>query len=376
MKITSIETFQQNANLALVRVRTDDGLAGWGQTSPYLANQSVPALHDQIAPWFLGADPWDVAAVVDRCIRAEYKFYGSVLYRALGGVETAVWDLLGKSIGRPVYQLLAGTVRTTIGAYGSSMRRDITPEDEAERLLGLVESGTFTGFKIRIGSVMGQDADVAPGRTARIIPYLREKLGDQISLRADANGCYSPAEAIRVGRLLEANGFYHFEEPCPYPQLEATRKVADALDIAVAGGEQDQVLEHFHRLINTGVVDIIQPDIGYLGGMVRARKVALMAEAAGIPCTPHCANTSLLQIFTLHLAACSPSVNQFQEWSIEPTAWTKDLYEGLPEVHQSMIELSSEPGWGVTLNEDYLRSSEVRTSTLAGHDHPVMIIQS
>lgn len=242
------------------------------------------------------------------------------------------------------------------------MRRDITPEQEAERLLGLVESGSFTGFKIRIGSVMGQDADAAPGRTERIIPYLRDQLGDQISLRADANGCYSPAEAIRVGRILEANGFYHFEEPCPYPQLEATRKVADALDIPVAGGEQDQVLEHFHRMINTGVVDIVQPDIGYVGGMVRARKVALMAEAAGIPCTPHCANTSLLQIFTLHLAACTSSVSQFQEWSIEDTAWTKELYDGLPQVKQSMIEIGSDPGWGVLINEDYLRGCETRIS--------------
>jgi L-alanine-DL-glutamate epimerase-like enolase superfamily enzyme len=362
MKIDSIETFHRDNNLALVKVRTDDGVEGWGQTSPYLAGQSVPALHDQIAPWFLGADPWDVAAIVDRCIRGEYKFYGTVLYRALCGVETAVWDVLGRSVGRPVYQLLGGTVRTSIGVYGSSMRRDITPEDEAERLTGLVESGRFSGFKIRIGSVMGQDADAAPGRTEKIIPYVREQLGDGISLRADANGCYSPAEAIRVGRILEASGYYHFEEPCPYPHLEATRTVADALDIPVAGGEQDQVLEHFHRMINTGAVDIVQPDIGYVGGMVRARKVALMAEAAGMPCTPHCANTSLLQIFTLHLAACSPSINQFQEWSIEDVSWTKDLYSGLPEVNRSMIELSAAPGWGITVNEDFLSSSTTRVS--------------
>jgi len=360
VKITSIETFQRDANLALVRVRSDDGLEGWGQTSPYLADQSVPAIHDQIAPWFLGSDPWDVAATVDRLVRAEYKFYGTVLFRALCGVETAVWDLLGKSVGRPVYQLLGGTVRTTIGVYGSSMRRDISPEDEAQRLLGLVEGGTFTGFKIRIGSVMGQDADASPGRTEKIIRLVRETLGDRISLRADANGCYSPAEAIRVGRILEDHGFYHYEEPCPYPQIEATKKVADALDIPVAGGEQDQTLEHFHRMINTGVVDIIQPDIGYLGGMVRARKVALMAEAAGIPCTPHCANTSLLQIFTLHLAAGSPSVSQFQEWSIEDVSWTHDLYDGLPKVRQSMIELPTLPGWGVEINQDYLRTSRTR----------------
>lgn len=365
MKISSIETFHQNAYLALVRVRTDDGLEGWGQTSAFLADQSVPALHDQVAPWFLGSDPWDVAAVVDRCVRAEYKFYGTVLYRALCGIETAIWDLLGRSVGRPVYQLLGGAVRTTIEVYGSSMRRNITAEEEAERLQALVDSETFTAFKIRIGAIMGQDTDAAPGRTARIIPYLRETLGDQVSLRADANGCYTPAEAIRIGRLLEANGFYHFEEPCPYPQIEATRKVADALDIPVAGGEQDQNLEQFHRMINTGVVDIIQPDIGYIGGMVRARKVAEMAEVAGVPCTPHCANTSLLQIFTLHLAASSPSITQPQEWSIEDAAWSKDIYDGLPKVVQGKVEISDAPGWGVTISDDYLKRSETRITRLS-----------
>lgn len=364
MKINSIQTFRVNANLALVRVRTDEGHQGWGQTSPYLVDQSVPALHDQIAPWFLGEDPWDVAARVDACVRAEYKFYGSVLFRALCGVETAIWDLLGKSVGRPVYQLLGGTVRTRIGVYGSSMRRDISPEDEAERLQDLVQAGTFDGFKIRIGSVMGQDVDAAPGRTESIIARTREVLGDAVTLRADANSCYTPAEAIRIGRILEQHGFYHFEEPCPYPQLESTGAVAAALDIPVAGGEQDFMLEQFHRMINNRVVDIVQPDIGYIGGMTRARKVALMAEAAGIPCTPHCANTSLLQIFTLHLAACSPSIHQYQEWSIEDVPWVRDLYHPLPEVKASHVELGTEPGWGVTINEDLLAGCETRTSDL------------
>lgn len=363
MKIASITTYTQNTNLALVKITTDDGHEGWGQTSAYLADQSVPALHDQLAKWFLGKDPWDLPAIVDACVRGEYKFHGTTLFRALCGIDTAIWDLLGQATGMPVYKLLGGRVRTDIGVYGSSMRRDISPEAEAERLQGLIDAGTFTGFKIRIGSVMGRDRDASPGRTEKIIPLLRERLGEAVSLRADANGCYSPAEAIRVGRLLEAAGYYHFEEPCPFPQLESTGKVAAALDIPVAGGEQDTALEQFHRMIECGVVDIVQPDIGYIGGLTRARSVAQMAEAAGIPCTPHCANVSLLQIFTLHLAASQPAVHQFQEWSIEDVGWVRDLFDPLPTVTGSTVRLSDRPGWGIDINTDYLKDCAVRSST-------------
>lgn len=362
MKIDSITSYQHGTNLALVRVTTDDGLEGWGQVSPYIADQSVPVLHDQLSSWFLGKDPWDLPAIVDECVRVEYKFYGTTLFRALCGIDTAIWDLLGKATGLGVYKLLGGAVRTTIGVYGSSMRRDITPADEAERLTDLVDRGIFNAFKIRIGQVMGRDGDAAPGRTESIIPTIRDAVGDAVTLRADANGCYSPAEAIRVGRLLEASGYYHYEEPCPYPQLESTAAVAAALDIPVAGGEQDNSLEQFHRMIEGRVVDIVQPDIGYIGGITRARKVAAMAEAAGIPCTPHCANVSLLQVFTLHLAASSPSVTQPQEWSIEDVGWVKDLYEPLPIVADSAVALGTAPGWGVTINTDYLTASQTRTS--------------
>jgi len=364
MKISSITSYLHSRHLGLVRVTTDDGAEGWGQVSPYIADQSISVLHDQLSSWFLGKDPWDLPAIVDECVRAEYKFYGTTLFRALCGIDTAVWDLLARSVGLPVYKLLGGAVRTKIAVYGSSMRRDITPPDEAERLQALVDSGTFTGFKIRIGEVMGRDGDAAAGRTESIIPMIRTALGEDVTLRADANGGYSTAEAIRVGRILEEYGYYHYEEPCPYPQLENTAAVAAALDIPIAGGEQDNSLEQFHRMIEGRVVDIVQPDIGYLGGITRARKVAGMAEAAGIWCTPHCANTSLLQIFTLHLAASSPSVTQAQEWSIEDVDWVRDLYDPLPPVHGGFVELGAEPGWGVNLNPDYLKASQTRTSAV------------
>lgn len=365
MRIESIESFRRDDNLAIVRIRTDDGVVGIGQTSPYGANFSTRVLHDLVAPYFLGKDPWDLEMLVDSFLRKTYKFPSSYILRALCGVDTAIWDILGKAAGQPVYKLLGGEVRSHVPMYASSMRRDITPEAEGERLLKLVEEQGFRCVKIRVGQVMGRDADAAPGRTPKLIKHIREVLGDDVDINADGNSCFSVGGAIRVGRMLEEHGYFHFEEPCPYPQIENTAKVAAALDIPVAGGEQDNVLEQFHRIIESGAVDIVQPDVGYIGGISRARRVAWMAEAAGIPCTPHCANRSLLQVFTLHLAAAMPAISQYQEWTIEDNPWVQGIYEPVPEVVDGAVAVTRTPGWGVELVPSFLVDAEREESRAA-----------
>ncbi|GHH83335.1 mandelate racemase [Streptomyces sulfonofaciens] len=362
MRITAVETLLRGP-LALVRVHTDEGLTGIGQTAPYEAATSVGVLHTMVAPLFLGRDPFDVEALVDECLRVHYKFPGSFLLRALAGVDTALWDVLGKACGRPVSKLLGGHVRTSVPMYASSMRRDITPEAEAERLGEAVAEQGFRAVKVRVGEAMGRDRDAAPGRTERIIPYLRAELGDAVDLSADANGGYSAGRAVRVGRMLEDHGYFHFEEPCPFEDIEQTARVAAALDIPVSGGEQDISLPQFHRMISTGAVDIVQPDVGYLGGVSRARKVAVLAEAAGIPCTPHCANDSLLQVFTLHLAAALPACSQYQEWSIENTPWTRGVYAPLLKVVDGAVDVPTAPGWGIELDPAFEAAAERRTSS-------------
>ncbi|MEV4471418.1 mandelate racemase/muconate lactonizing enzyme family protein [Nonomuraea salmonea] len=357
MKITEIETLTRG-KLAVVLVRTDDGLEGIGQTAPYEAATTVSVLHSMVAPMFVGRDPWDAEALVDACLRTHYKFPSSFLHRALAGVETALWDIMGKAAGRPVCQLIGGHARTSVPMYASSMSRAITPEDEAERLGRLIAEQGFRAVKIRVGEAMGRDGDAAPGRTERIITHLRDALGPDVDLSADANGGYSVPRAIRVGRMLEEHGYFHFEEPCPFTDLEATAQVTAALDIAVSGGEQDFSLPQFGRMIAMRAVDIVQPDIGYIGGISRARKVAVLAEAAGIPCTPHCANDSLLRVFTLHLAAAMPACAHPQEWSIETTPWTRDVYGPMPEVRDGEVPVPTEPGWGVELLPSFARTAD------------------
>lgn len=363
MKIATIETFLAD-QLAIVRIRTDDGAEGIGQTSPFQPGLSVRVLHEMAAPFFLGQDPWDLEALVERCIRKQYKFPSTFLLRALCGIDTALWDLLGKVTGQPVCKLLGGQVRSVVPMYASSMSRSITPEAEAERLAKLAAEQGFRCAKIRVGDAMGADRDASPRRTERIIPYIREAMGPDFQIHADANGGFSVSRAIRVGRLLEEHGYGHFEEPCPYEEIEATAQVAAALDIPVAGGEQDNSLPQFRRMLNMQAVDIVQPDVGYLGGVGRARRVARMAEDAGIPCTPHCSNTSMLQLFVLHLVAAMPACMQFQEWGIEDNPWLQDVYEPMLRVVDGEVEVPSTPGWGVEIVPSFLRSATREASSV------------
>lgn len=368
MKITTIETLQRGP-LTVVRVGTDDGAVGLGQTAPYEAETAVHVLHNLVAPFFLGRDVWDAEALVDEYLRTMYKFPSSFLLRAVGGIETALWDIMARTAGQPVWRLLGGSARQTVPVYASSMVRDIGPDEEADRIAALAEKFGFRAAKIRVGDAMGRDRDATPGRTERIIPRMREVLGPNFRLSADANGGYTAAEAIRVGRILEHHGYAHFEEPCPFPMLDETAAVADALDIPVSGGEQDTSLPQFHRMVSQRVVDIIQPDIGYIGGVSRARKVAVLAEAAGMPCTPHCANASLLTVFTLHLAIAMPACIHPQEWSVEHTPWTDGVFGPLPEVVDGEVAAPLTPGWGVELESEYVRSATRRISRLSQQNH-------
>jgi L-alanine-DL-glutamate epimerase-like enolase superfamily enzyme len=361
-KVTSVETFSTQ-NIAIVRITTEDGLEGWGQVAPYQADITAQILHRQMAPQVLGADPSDVDGLVEKCVIGAHKFPGSYTCRAVAGIDTALWDIAARRAGKSVSELLGGT-KTSIPVYGSSMRRDITPEDEAERLARLRDEKGFGAFKIRVGNNFGNDVDRWPGRTEAIVPAVRRAIGDEVELLCDANSGFTPRRAIEVGRMLEDNRVGHFEEPVPYPELEWAAEVAAALDVPVSQGEQEVDLAQFRRMIRMGAADIVQPDVCYVGGISRARAVARMAEAAGLDCTPHAANRSMVTVFTIHLQAALPNAGHFMEFSIEDTPWLDDLFASDPfTVTNGRVAVPSGPGWGVEISENWLSKAERQVST-------------
>ncbi len=236
-RIAKLETFS-NEFVGFVRLTTQDGHVGWGQLSTYNADITATVFHRQIAPWALGADALDIGALVNRIEEREHKYPGSYRCRAMAGLDTAMWDLRGKLEEKPVVELLGGKPGK-LRAYASSMKRDITPKQEAGRLVALRDKFGFDAFKWRVAAECGRDVDEWPGRTEEIIPTVSRALGDGVAKLVDANSGFSPKRAIEVGNILQAEGIGHFEEPCPYWHLDQTKQVADALSLEVTGGEQD-----------------------------------------------------------------------------------------------------------------------------------------
>jgi L-alanine-DL-glutamate epimerase-like enolase superfamily enzyme len=361
LKIQSVESFVVNNSLAFVRVKADDGAEGIGQIAPFDADISATVLHRKIAPLTLGIDPYDFEAISDRCIEANYKFPWSYVCRALCGLDTALWDLRGKREKKSVCALLGGKPRP-LPVYGSSMSRSIKPQAEAERLVKLRDAKGFAAFKIRIGKVCGHDQDEWPGRTEELVPAVRQAIGDKAALLVDGNSCYTPKKAIEVGRMLEQNNIWHFEEPCPYWELEWTAEVAAALQVPVAGGEQDNDLAQWRRMIQMKAVDITQPDVCYVGGLTRSLRVALMAAEAGLPCVPHSANLSMVTVFTLHLCGAIPNFGAHVEFTIEKNDWTENIYQPALNVTDGKVAIPADPGWGVTVNPDLLARAQRQAS--------------
>ena len=364
MKIKKIETFT-NEYVCFVRVTAEDGLQGWGQVAPYFSDITAQVLHRQVAPHALGQDSTDIDYLVDIIPEKEHKFPGSYVKRAIGGLDTALWDLRGKREDKSVCELLGGT-SGVIRAYASSMKRDITPQDEAERFIRLREEHGFDAFKFRIGAECGRNVDEWPGRTEEIVPTIAKALGSDVSLLVDANSCYSPERAIEVGHMLQDYGISHYEEPCPYWEFDQTKQVTDALSIDITGGEQDCEIANWRQMIDQRVVNIVQPDVCYLGGITRTMRVAKMAEDAGILVTPHCANLTLVTLFTMHLLRAIPNAGKYLEFSIEGDdyyPWQSDLFSNsLFDIKEGKATVTDAPGWGAVINPSWLEKSKYQIS--------------
>ncbi len=362
-RIQKLETFT-NQFIRFVKVTTEDGQTGWGQVATYNSDITCQILHRQISPWAIG---WGVDALeqlVEVIPLREHKFSGTYICRALAGLDTAVWDLRGKMEDKPVVELLGGTLGS-LRASASSMRRDIKPGDEADRLLRLQEQYGFDALKVRVGAECANDRDEWAGRTEKIIPQMRKLMSSGTALLADANSGFTSKRAIFVGRMLEDFEEY-FEEPCSYWEIDQTAEVSGELDISVAGGEQDFDLRQWKRIRGGNTIDIVQPDILYLGGVCRTMQVVEMASKAGLTVTPHCANLSLVTLFTMHLLKAISNAGKYLAFLIEGPdyyPWQSNLFTDDPfKIEDGRVEITDLPGWGVSVHPDWLSCSTYQIS--------------
>ena len=362
LAITKLETFTRRF-VAVVRVTLEDGTTGIGQMSPYHADLTTDVFHRLVAPEALGEAGDDVAAVVDKVFGAQLKFPGTFLCRAIAGLDTALWDARGKREHLPVYKML-GAATSSVAVYGSSMSRAVRPGEEADRMLSLRDRFGFGAFKFRVGQKNGKNNDAWPGRSRAVAKAVSETFQNGVALLADGNSCYDVETAIETGKMLADHGVVQFEEPCPYWDYDGTRAVCEALPIDVSGGEQDNYLPAWQYMTRSNVVDICQPDVCYVGGILRSLKIARIAEEAGKPVMFHAANASMVTLFSLHVFAALENAGKYTEFSIEAPEfhdpYLRHLFEPALTVSDGHINLGDEPGWGIRIGEKWLDGADYR----------------
>jgi L-alanine-DL-glutamate epimerase-like enolase superfamily enzyme len=357
--IESIELLRKGKD-HFVRVRSKDGAEGVSVDDGRM-HLFHPILNEQVIPPFLGKDARNLEELLFEAYRyqSNYKMQGLPFWCPMAMVEFAILDLLGRVTQQSLGEMLGGIVRTTVPFYVASGRRDTTSPQEIEYLQGLVAKTGAKALKFRVGGRMSRNADAMPGRTETLIPLVRKTFGDQMVMHADSNSSYDPPKAIEVGRLLEDYGAIHYEEPCPFDNFDDTRKVTEALKIPVAFGEQESSHWRFQWCIREHVVDIVQPDLYYYGGLIRSRRVARMADLANMATTCHLSG-GFGFVYSLHFASCTPKVGPWQEYKKGVESYGQWFNPPL-KIVDGAISVPKGPGLGLADPKEILKDAKVVT---------------
>lgn len=354
VKVASVELLR-NGRVFLVRARSTDGVEAVTVPNPARMALMHPLFLRQVAPFFIGKDARDLERLLWEVYRhdSNYKLQGLALWVCVAAIEMALLELLAQSARRPLADFFGGTLRRDIPVYVASSNRGNAPEAEVAHLQKLVAESGARALKFRLGGRMSRNADSLPGRTEALIPKVREVFGRDFTLYADANSSYEAREAIRIGRLLEAHGYGFYEEPCEFDDLWATKEVADALSIPVAGGEQEFSLHRWRWMVANRAVDVVQPDLHYGGGFIRATRVARLAAAAGLKVVPHMSGGGLGYLDVVQFASFTPNIGAFMEFK-----GNTDLPVSCPtsslQCERGVVRCPSGPGMGVTVAPDFV----------------------
>jgi L-alanine-DL-glutamate epimerase-like enolase superfamily enzyme len=278
---------------------------------------------------------------------AHYKLAGQAFWLPVGSVEQSLLDLLGHVAKKSIVELMGGMLRKEIPVYLSGSARELKAEEEVDIYVRGVEATGAKAVKFKIGGRMSRNADAYPGRTDTLLKLARKRLGDRMILYADANGSYDAEKGIEVGRMLQDLNFQFFEEPCPWEEISETKKVADKLDIKIAVGEQDASLWRFQWMMETGVMQIVQPDLNYNGGFIRAARVARMARKFGIPIVPHNTQTGAPGVKIVQFAAAIPNAGEYMEYPWRKPEKAESWYSPNLFIRNGAIAVPTGPGFGL-----------------------------
>lgn len=378
MKITSIKTqvlkvpfknefrpfgypIQESIQMVVVRIDTDEGITGWGGSG-----SGAKVINDLVAPFLIGQDPFAVERFAN--ILRDANTLGEWPW----AVETALWDVIGKASGQPIYKLLGGA-RDKIKAYASTMeRRD--PKQRADEAQEWLERG-FKAIKLRFRASNPTD-------DLKTVEAVRNAVGDKMDIMVDANqavwsdACmhHFPTKpdikwdlkiALMMARELERYNVFWLEEPLQRYDFDSLRRLCDAVDLTICGGEWNTGLHEFRWLIENDCYDVLTPDVTTSEGLLQVRKIAAMCEIYHKGFTPHTWSNGLGLLANLHVAAAVPNCSIF-ELPFDPPAFGIDdafqsiLTEKIDIDKDGYIRVPQKPGLGIDVNEEIIEKYAVR----------------
>ena len=359
--IESVELLRSGRSF-ICRVRSKDGAEGMAES-----HNTMSVLYsiflNRVRNVFVGQDARRLDELLDKALEFSfnYRFGGVGIGIPLATMEFAILDMMGKVAGKSVGELVGEIHNTHIPVYQATEWREKSVDESVSLIKQAVEKSQAQAVKIKVGALMFMTKDLdargPAGRTEEIIPKIREAFGDGMTLYSDANGYYRDAdEAIRVGKLLQEYIYAYFEEPVFFDWLDGTKKVADALDIPIAGGEQQHSIYGFRWLLANEGIDVVQPDHFYFGGIIRSLKVARMGHVMGKKCIPHLSG-GLGYLYMLHLVSAMPNRGAHIEFK---------GYERIPiecstsslRLKNGMIKVPTGPGLGIEIDPDFVKRYE------------------
>jgi L-alanine-DL-glutamate epimerase-like enolase superfamily enzyme len=358
VKIASIDLLQVK-NLYFLRTRSTDGAEGLIQTKDIA--DYIPILAHRVRKHFLGQDARDLERLIDEVYAADsnYKLAGQEFWCPVAYIEQSLFDLMGKSLNKSAGELMGGVLRKEIPVYLSGSGRDTTAEQEVDIYVREQARTGARAVKFKIGGRMSENSDAYPGRTDKILELAQKTLADKVTLMADANGSYDAKNAIELGKRLQELKYLWFEEPCPWEELSETKRVADALDMKVAFGEQDSSLWTFQYMIDNKVTDIVQPDLNYCGGFTRVAKVARMARKVNMWICPHDTQTGAATVNILQFASVTPNIGPFMEYVSRKAPKKESWYSPNFDVKNGVIPVPSGPGMGLQFDPEFIKAATV-----------------
>ena len=344
-------------NLTFVRVITDEGVEGVGEVRMVNHTDALSGYLAEAMPrYVIGHDPANIEDLVQRMYRNDYARAGEIAMSAIAVIEIACWDIMGQSLGKPVYQLLGGAVRDRIKAYANGWYTvERTPHEFNQAAKRVIEKG-YRALKLDPFGAGFYELDRAEkSKAVALVEAVRDAIGPDSEILVEMHGRFNPATAVELARELEPFKPSWIEEPVPPENLAALKKVAEKVSIPVATGERLHTRYDYRTLFELQAADIIQPDITQFGGLLETKKLAAWAEIYYVLVAPHNVGGPVSTAAALHFAASTPNFKIQEHFNDFTESWVKTAAPGNPEVVDGYFALPQGPGLGVKLNLDVVR---------------------